>query len=133
MTFSIRNQRDFSVGAGYIATGVTFSAVSWGYELGTAFTMGPGYFPFWLGIVLAALGVVICLRATSHKTERIALQRWDWRTLVWMTGSVAAFGLALKPAGMVLSVFGLVVASSLASRDGYSGAPRHPGSPRDQP
>ncbi|MEG2050380.1 MAG: tripartite tricarboxylate transporter TctB family protein, partial [Comamonas sp.] len=79
--------------------------------------MGPGYFPFWLGIVLALLGLVLCAGATSAKTPRLPLQRWDWRTLAWMTGSVAAFGLALKPLGLVLSVFGLVVASSLASRE----------------
>lgn len=117
MAVTIRNQRDFAVGAAYIATGAAFAVVSWGYELGSASAMGPGYFPFWLGIVLALLGLVLCAGATSTKTPRLPLQRWDWRTLAWMTGSVAAFGLALKPLGLVLSVFGLVVASSLASRE----------------
>ena len=117
MAVTIRNQRDFAVGAAYIATGAAFAVVSWGYELGSASAMGPGYFPFWLGIVLALLGLVLCAGATSAKTQRLPLQRWDWRTLAWMTGSVAAFGLALRPLGLVLSVFGLVVASSLASRE----------------
>lgn len=117
MAVTIRNQRDFTVGVAYIATGAVFAVVSWGYELGTASAMGPGYFPFWLGIVLSLLGVVVCAGATSVKAQRLPLERWDWRTLAWMTGSVAAFGLALKPLGLVLSIVALVVASSLASRE----------------
>lgn len=117
MAVTIRNQRDFTVGVAYIATGAVFAVVSWGYELGTASAMGPGYFPFWLGIVLSLLGVVVCTGATSAKAQRLPLERWDWRTLAWMTGSVAAFGLALKPLGLMLSIVALVVASSLASRE----------------
>lgn len=117
MAASIRNQRDFIVGVAYITAGAGFAFVSWGYELGNASAMGPGYFPFWLGVVLSLLGVVVCLGATSAHAQRLRLERWDWRTLAWMTGSVAAFGMALKPLGLVFAVLGLVVASSLASRE----------------
>jgi len=117
MALSIRNQRDFTVGAAYIVVGALFSAVSWTYELGSASSMGPGHFPFWLGMVLALLGALVCGRATTARAAALRLERWDWRTLPWMAGSVAAFGLALPPAGLVLSTFGMVVASSLASRE----------------
>ncbi len=39
------------------------------------------------------------------------------KTLLWILGSVVLFGLLLKPLGMVLSVFVLVLVSSMASHE----------------
>ncbi|MEC3764888.1 MULTISPECIES: tripartite tricarboxylate transporter TctB family protein [Cupriavidus] len=113
----IRSQKDFASGLMFILVGFGFSWVARGYSMGTAAKMGPGYFPFWLGIVLALLGVLVLFGSLSSKSEEDSLARWDIKTLLWILGSVVLFGLLLKPLGMVLSVLVLVLVSSMASHE----------------
>ncbi|NUT14815.1 MAG: tripartite tricarboxylate transporter TctB family protein [Cupriavidus sp.] len=113
----IRSQKDFASGLMFILVGFGFSWVARGYSMGTAATMGPGYFPFWLGIVLALLGALVLWGSLSHRTEADRLARWDIKTLLWILGAVVLFGLLLKPLGMVLSVLVLVLVSSMASHE----------------
>ncbi|EYS86989.1 membrane protein [Cupriavidus sp. SK-4] len=113
----IRSQKDFASGLMFILVGFGFSWVARGYSMGTAAKMGPGYFPFWLGIVLALLGVLVLWGSLSSKSEEDSLARWDIKTLLWILGSVVLFGLLLKPLGMVLSVLVLVLVSSMASHE----------------
>ncbi|SCU86102.1 putative transporter, APC superfamily [Cupriavidus necator] len=113
----IRSQKDFASGLMFILVGFGFSWVARGYSMEPAAKMGPGYFPFWLGIVLALLGVLVLWGSLSSKSEEDSLARWDIKTLLWILGSVVLFGLLLKPLGMVLSVFVLVMVSSMASHE----------------
>ena len=113
----IRSQKDFASGLMFILVGLSFSFVARGYSMGTAAKMGPGYFPFLLGLVLALLGAVVTIGALSSKGEEDQLARWDLKILLWILGSVVLFGLLLKPLGMVLSVFVLVIISSMASHE----------------
>jgi len=113
----IRSQKDFASGLMFILVGFGFSWVARGYSMGTAAKMGPGYFPFWLGVVLALLGALVLWSSLSSKTEEDQLARWDIKTLLWILGSVVLFGLLLKPLGMVLSVLVLVLVSSMASHE----------------
>ncbi|WP_125026370.1 tripartite tricarboxylate transporter TctB family protein [Ralstonia solanacearum] len=100
----IRSHQDFASGILFIITGATFAILARGYRMGTASNMGPGYFPFWLGVVLVLLEGV---------ADRIP--RWDIKTLLWILGSVVLFGLLLQPLGLVLSLVVLVLVSSMAS------------------
>ena len=113
----IRSQKDFASGLMFILVGLSFSFVARGYSMGTAAKMGPGYFPFWLGIVLALLGALVLWGSLSSKAEQDSLARWDIKTLLWILGAVVLFGLLLKPLGMVLSVLVLVLVSSMASHE----------------
>jgi hypothetical protein len=113
----IRSQKDFTSGLMFILVGLSFSWVARGYSMGTAAKMGPGYFPFLLGLVLAVLGAVVLWSSLSTKGEADHLERWDLKILLWILGSVVLFGLLLKPLGMVLSVFVLVMVSSMASHE----------------
>ena len=113
----IRSQKDFASGLMFILVGLIFSFVARGYSMGTAAKMGPGYFPFWLGIVLAILGALVLWGSLSSKGEDDQLARWDLKILLWILGSVVLFGLLLKPLGMVLSVVVLVLVSSMASHE----------------
>lgn len=79
--------------------------------------MGAGYFPFWLGIVLALLGAIVLLGALSPKAEKTYVDRFDLRIVFLVVGSVVLYGLLLKPLGIYLSVFVLVVISNLASHE----------------
>lgn len=113
----IQKQTDFFSGLMFIAVGIGFSVVACGYTMGTAARMGPGYFPFWLGVLLALLGVIVALGALSLKGEADRIARFDLRTVLWVLGSVVLFALVLKPLGMVLSVVVLVLVSSMASHE----------------
>jgi hypothetical protein len=113
----IRSQKDFTSGLMFVLVGLSFSWVARGYSMGSAAKMGPGYFPFMLGLVLALLGAIVLVSALSTKGEADHLERWDIKTLLWILGSVVLFGLLLKPLGMVLSVLVLVLVSSMASHE----------------
>jgi len=113
----IRSQKDFASGLMFILVGFGFSWVARGYSMGTAAKMGPGYFPFWLGVVLALLGALVLWGSLSAKAEEDHLARWDIKSLLWILGAVVLFGLMLKPLGMVLSVLALVLVSSMASHE----------------
>ncbi len=113
----IRSQKDFACGLMFILAGLGFSWVAHGYPMGSAARMGPGYFPFLLGLVLAVLGALVLIGSLSSKGKEDHLASWDLKTLLWVLGPVVLFGLLLKPLGMVLSVFVLVLVSSIASHD----------------
>ncbi|CAG9179873.1 tripartite tricarboxylate transporter TctB family protein [Cupriavidus respiraculi] len=113
----IRSQKDFASGLMFVLVGLGFSWVARGYSMGSAAKMGPGYFPFLLGLVLAFLGALVLIGALSSKGEEDQLARWDVKILLWILGSVVLFGLLLKPLGMVLSVLVLVLVSSMASHE----------------
>ena len=46
-------------GALFMATGLFFLVQSLGLEIGTAFRMGPGYFPLVLSGILVLLGLIV--------------------------------------------------------------------------
>ncbi len=111
----IRSHQDFASGILFIMTGATFAILARGYRMGTASSMGPGYFPFWLGVVLVLLGAVVAAQSLSRKGVADRIPRWDIKTLLWILGSVVLFGLLLQPLGLVLSLVVLVLVSSMAS------------------
>ena len=43
------------------------------------------------------------------------MRQWDWKGLAWVTGSVVLFAVLLFPAGLIGSLFVLIVMSSKAS------------------
>ena len=58
-------------GLTFIALGGFFVYQCLNLELGTAFRMGPGYFPLVLASILTVLGVVVLVQATRVKGEPI--------------------------------------------------------------
>ncbi len=114
---SIKHQPDFILGSLYTLAGGGFALAASRYDMGTLSYMGPGYFPFLLGVVLAAIGIVIVARATLARGAVVRVPRWNVRPLIWMVGSVLLFAALLRPLGMVVALTVLVILASLASRD----------------
>ena len=111
----IRNKEDFWSGVMFFATGVAFSVVATSYSMGTSARMGPGYFPFWLGVCLAVLGAVVALSSFAKSAESTEVGKFDWKILGVVIGSVVFAGIILDFLGIYLTVFILVVLSSMAS------------------
>lgn len=113
----LRNKQDFWSGVMFIALGLGFAWQATSYQMGTAARMGPGYFPFWLGVVLALLGAIVLIGSLSSKATETHIDRFDWRIALLVLGSVVLYGVVLKFLGVYISVFLLVIVSSLASHE----------------
>ncbi len=101
----------------FIAIGAGFALQASTYQMGTAARMGPGYFPFWLGICLALLGAAVAFGSLSPKAQETTVDRFDWRIIGLVVGSVVLYGALLQPLGLYLSLVVLVVISSYASHE----------------
>jgi hypothetical protein len=122
MKLRIRNQKDVAAGAIYIAAGAAFSLGALSYKLGDAARMGPGWFPFWIGVLLVAIGAATAAMGLKPSAAEEAIRKPQVRSLAWIIGSVALFGLLLQPLGLVLSLAVLVIVSSMASHEfGWKG------------
>lgn len=113
----IRSQQNFWSGLMFVAIGIFFAANAVEYSMGTAAKMGPGYFPFWLGAILAILGVIIGISGLSPKAEETKVEDFNFRTMFLVLGAVVLFGVLLRPLGIYVSIFILVVLSSYASHE----------------
>ena len=113
----LKNKQDFWSGVMFVTLGTAFALKATTYSMGTAARMGPGYFPFWLGILMAILGGVILLTSLLPKAEKTEVASFSFRILAIIIGSVVVFGLCLKPLGLIISLFLLVIISSLASHE----------------
>jgi hypothetical protein len=111
----IANPRDFWAGVAFGGFGL-FMAVyaAMNYQLGTAVRMGPGYFPLWVGGIVALLGLVLAL--TSLRVEGAGLPRWHWRPTLLVLAGAVAYGYMLKPLGLVLAT---IVAVVITATGGY--------------
>lgn len=101
----------------FLSFGLGFAWQSGSYEMGTAARTGPGYFPFWLGLVLALLGAIVLLSSLSKTAAETYVEKFDWRIVFLVIGSIVLYGLTLNLLGIYVSIFILVVISSLASRE----------------
>lgn len=111
------NHKDVGAGLLFMMLGAGFAIGAWGYRMGTAARMGPGYFPFWLGVILAVIGAIVTYNALRNSTEGEALERWALRPLIIILLSAVLFGFLLPYAGLVVSLIALVIGSSFASSD----------------
>lgn len=110
------NNKDLLSGAIYTALGLAVVMMSTGYRMGRAAEMGPGYFPFLVGSLLAATGLAILGKAAlSARTENMRITNFDLKSLCIITVSVIAFGLCVSYLGLICAVVALVVISSTAS------------------
>jgi hypothetical protein len=111
MAKKLRDPQDFWSGVLFIVIGLGFAGIATTYSLGTANRMGPGYFPFYLGLIMAGLGVAILVISFSKQGE--AVGRFYWRPIIWVIGSICAFGVLLKAVGMLVAGLILVVGASV--------------------
>ena len=108
----LKKPRDFWSGVMYAAIGIAFAVIVKvnEYPMGTGSRMGPGYFPYVLGIIMALLGIAIIVE--SFATEGPPVSKFAWKPLIWILGAVVVFGLIAKIAGLALSIVVLVVVSA---------------------
>ncbi len=114
---NIRNQKDFGAGLMYMVIGLFFTIMATQYQMGTAAKMGPGYFPFWLGLLMTALGLLILVKSLNAKAAIEKIPKFDWKIIGMITGSVVLYGILLPTMGFIIAIAVLVFMSASASHE----------------
>ena len=109
----IKNPKDFFAGILFITIAGVFAPHLRDLPIGSAFRMGPGYFPMVLTGLLGAIGLIIMVGGLRAKGEPIS--HVPWRGLLFIVAPVVFFGLTLKGLGLVPSLAITVFATTLAS------------------
>lgn len=97
--------------------GLFFAIMATNYPMGTAAKMGPGYFPFYLGILMFLLGVLVAVKAFGAKAAIESIPKFNWRIMAQITAAVVLYGLLLPWLGFLIAVVVLVFVAASASRE----------------
>lgn len=124
----IRDRKDVAAGLLFAAIGLATVIVASDYPLGTMRSIGPGYFPIMIGVLLALLGTGVAFQglsfsgavdpareptaARAEEDDGIAV-----RPLIMITLAVVAFGITVRPLGLAVATVALVTLASLAGRE----------------
>lgn len=84
------------------AVGLFFLIGSLRYPIGTHQQMGPGYFPLVLSSITIAAAIWIFISGLKIRPE---LSKIEWRSLLAISGSVAAFALGASYLGLIPAIF----------------------------
>jgi hypothetical protein len=114
----VKSPEDFWAGFIFIGIGIFAIYLSRDYPMGSALRMGPGYFPTWLGAIMACFGVVITLLSFKLELENPEHVPWAFRPWLVLCGTLVLYGLMMHfELGFVPSLMALIIGSSLAHRD----------------
>ena len=115
MAVSNFSTKDLVSGGIFVAAGAYFALEALNYEVGTAFRMGPGFMPLFLGAVLAALGLAVAASGWK-KPDAEAMLAPSWRGIALIIGVVVFFGATIRGLGFVPVVLVTAFAAAMASR-----------------
>ncbi|WP_161763210.1 tripartite tricarboxylate transporter TctB family protein [Rhodobacter amnigenus] len=108
------DRTDAAAGILFLLFALYFGLQSLGLELGTAFRMGPGYFPLVLSCVLAGFGLLVLFNAfkSGSATDAGTLA---WRGMLFILPAPVFFGLTVRGLGFVPAIFLTTLIAGLAS------------------
>ncbi|HEX6829597.1 MAG TPA: tripartite tricarboxylate transporter TctB family protein [Burkholderiales bacterium] len=109
----VRGPKDFWAALIYIGIGLAAVLIGRDYGMGTAFKMGPAYFPTVLGGALTLVGVISLVRSFLRKGEPVGAIAF--RPLLLVVAAIVACGFLVRGAGVAVALPVLVVVSALAS------------------
>jgi hypothetical protein len=110
-----RSPKDILAGLAFVGIGLAFAVGATSYKIGTTLQMGPGYFPFVLGGLLAVLGGTIAARGVRGGEEG-PIGQVPWRAVVLLTAAIVFFGATARGLGLVPATVVAALLASLASR-----------------
>ncbi|MGV6875980.1 tripartite tricarboxylate transporter TctB family protein [Pseudochelatococcus sp. B33] len=98
-----------------IVVSLGFGYLAMGYGIGSARQMGAGYFPLLLsitGAILGGISLVVAVVAPSPTDET-----FDLRRFLFVCAAFVVFALAIRPAGLLLTIIITTLVASFAHRD----------------
>ena len=97
--------RDLISGLFWLAIAIFFSIEGLIHlKLGTLHQPGPGFFPFWAGVVLALLSLILLFNSLKNR-ERFSLSGLKSPKFLLATGAILAYLLLLETLGFVTITF----------------------------
>ncbi len=109
--------RDLIAGALLAGLGVFVALYSAGhYTVGEAQRMGPGFFPFALGWILAGLGTLVMLSSLGKGARLLDPPPFAWRPFVAVLVAILVFGLLIDRVGLVIATVLLTLLAAFAER-----------------
>jgi hypothetical protein len=108
--------RDILAGAIFVALGLVFLVGALGLERGTAFRMGPGYFPLVLSGLMILIGAVIAIQSMREAEIAVHMHAVPWRGMALILASPVLFGLTVRGLGLLPAIAIVASISSFASR-----------------
>lgn len=109
------NVPDLAFGVFLVALGALAYSLAGDLTVGTAASMGPGYVPRGLALIIMVYGLVLGLRAAF--TGHMPLPPIAWRPLILVSASVALFGVLLPAMGLAVTSVVVVVVAGFAAYD----------------
>jgi putative tricarboxylic transport membrane protein len=112
-------KKDFYAGLAMVLLGGAVTLNSSTYNLGTFMHMGPGMFPFMLGILMTFVGLLIFVQGLLtplEEGERILPESMEWRGWACILAGPLMFILFGQLFGMVAGTFMCVFVSALGDR-----------------
>jgi len=113
-------KRDFYAGSLILLIGAAVALNAYNYyNLGTLTQMGPGMFPFMLGIALTFVGLLILGAAVAtayDPSETILPEQREWRGWACILAGPVLFIILGQYFGMAAATFGCVFVSALGDR-----------------
>lgn len=114
---SIRNPKDFFTGVLLLVISAVFAYGLLDLQIGTAYRMGPGYFPLVLTGLLTIFAIIILIN--GFRTDGDPIGEIPWRGLVIVTVAIVLYGVTLRGLGLVLAL-GLTVFLSTFAADKWN-------------
>jgi hypothetical protein len=115
----VRHKRDYYAGGLIMLFGLIAVFKGPGYNIGTLLSMGPGYMPTALGVILVLLGIVIAgtaLVTPAGEDERILPESPQWWGWLCILAGPALFILLGTYFGLLPASFACVFVSALGDR-----------------
>jgi hypothetical protein len=111
----IKSQEDFWAGLMFIGFGLLAIFISRDYPMGSAMRMGPGYFPTYLGVMMAILGAIIS--ATSFKIAGGRVGKFAWRPMILLSIAFSLFAWGIDNFGFIIAMLVVIFLSSFAGKE----------------
>jgi Tripartite tricarboxylate transporter TctB family len=108
------DQRQIVSGSIFVVIGALFLIGTRELDIGTAFRMGPGYFPLFLSILLMLLGLGIAVTGIGKTTEPHS--QVSWRGIALILAAPVIFGLTVRGLGLAPAIAVAVFITAFASR-----------------
>lgn len=104
------------------AAGLLFAALGGGFlltsllglKIGSAFRMGPGFFPSLVGGLLLLVGLLVAFNGWRARGETEEWGQVPWRAIVLIPTGLVLFGLVMRPLGLVPALLMVSFLAALA-------------------
>ena len=105
--------RDQLSGFFWLAISIFVCVEAFRVDIGTFRSPGPGFLPFWSGIILGILAIILVVNAIlKKKKEGEITNLWkgtEWSKVILVLASLFIYSILLSKLGYLITTFGLMI------------------------